>query len=140
MHCPELWIVVNFGGSSSAQDTDKADVSKILDQTITLYVLICNSPLHIHERIEPKAAFDDCPTFHRSDEFGNTSTVKIISRNFLQTVDNVFFRLPFASMEDMNKALQEARVTEQDTAAQAFTGRLYSDHDNKNARAHLQTG
>jgi hypothetical protein len=138
MHCPELWIVVNFGGSSSAQDTDKADVSKILDQTITLYVLICNSPLHIHERIEPKAAFDDCPTFHRSDEFGNTSTVKIISRNFLQTVDDVFFRLPFASVEDMNKALQEARVTEQDMAA--FTARLHSDHDNKNARAHLQTG
>ena len=66
--------------------------------------------------------------------------MKIISRNFLQTVDDVFFRLLFASMEDMNKALQEARVTEQDMAAQAFTGRLHSDHDNKNARAHLQTG
>ena len=24
MHCPELWIVVNVGGSSSAQDTDSA--------------------------------------------------------------------------------------------------------------------
>jgi len=95
--------------------------------------------LHIHDGIEPKAAFDDCH-FHRSDEFGITSTVKIISRNFLRTVDDVFFRLPFASVEDMNKALQEARVTEQDMAAQAFTGRLYSDHDNKNARAHLQTG
>jgi len=68
------------------------------------------------------------PGFHR------------ISSNFLRTVDDVFFRLPFASVEDMNKALQEARVTEQGMAAQAFTGRLYSDHDNKNARAHLQTG
>ena len=97
----------------------------------------CSYLLHIHDGIEPKAAFDDCH-FHRSDEFGITSTVKIISRNFLRTVDDVFFRLPFASVEDMNKALQEARVTEQDMAA--FTARLHSDHDNKNARAHLQTG
>ena len=81
----------------------------------------CSSLLHIHDGIEPKAAFDDCH-FHRSDEFGITSTVKIISRNFLRTVDDVFFRLPFASVEDMNKALQEARVTEQDMAAQALLG------------------
>ena len=49
--------------------------------------------------------------------------------SFLQTVYDVFFRLPFASVKDMNKALQEARVTEQDMAT--FTARLHSDHDNK---------
>ena len=64
--------------------------------------------------------------------FLNVSTVKLISSNFLSsTVDDVFFQLPFASVEDMNKALQEARVTEQDMAT--FTGCLLSNHDNKNA-------
>lgn len=64
--------------------------------------------------------------------------MKLISRNFLRTIDDVFFRLPFASVEDMNKALADAKVTEKDMSS--FTGRLNADHDNKNARAHLQSG
>ena len=76
--------------------------------------------------------------FVRSDELGNLSIMKLISHNFLRTVDDVFFQLPFTSVEDMNKALQEARLTEQ--VITTFTGRLHSDHDHKNARAHLQSG
>jgi len=84
------------------------------------------------------AAFYNDTIFVRCDESGTQSSVKLISRNFLQTIDDVFFRLPFASVEDMNKALVDAKVTEKDMAS--FTGRLNADHDNKNARAHLQSG
>ena len=71
----------------------------------------------------------------RCNESGTQSSVKLISRNFLRTIDDVFFRLPFASVD---KALEDAKVTEKDVAS--FTGRVNTDHDNKNARAHLQLG
>ena len=64
--------------------------------------------------------------------------MKLVSSNFLQTIDDVFFSLPFACGEDMNKAHADAKVTEKDMAS--FTGRLNADHDKKNARAHLHSG
>ena len=84
------------------------------------------------------AAFYNDTIFVRCYESGTQSSVKLISRNFLRTINDVFFRLPFASVEDMNKALADARAMEKDMVT--FTGCLNADHDNKNARANLQSG
>ena len=68
------------------------------------------------------AAFYNDTIFVRCNESGTQSPVKLISSNFLRTIDDMFFRLLFASVKDMNKALADARVTEKDMAT--FTGRL----------------